>query len=211
LIAPLRHPLVLAHDLAALDLLSQGRLVIQPTVSWHRDEYAALGVDFTKRGRILDEQLEILRLVWAQSPASFHGDFFDFTDAYLEPKPWLPTGPAMWFGGEQVHGAIVDRLIRYGSGFHPVGRVQAEDITRLRELLAAAGRSTDDFEMVGGTRVEFPDDHSCAPLPNALEEIPRQRELGFTTFCVKPSIFIDDVDRHREFCEEVIARVDALT
>lgn len=211
LIAPLRHPLVLAHDLAALDLLSQGRLVIQPTVSWHRDEYAALGVDFTKRGRILDEQLEILRLVWAQSPASFHGDFFDFTDAYLEPKPWLPTGPAMWFGGEQVHGAIVDRLIRYGSGFHPVGRVQAEDITRLRELLAAAGRSTDDFEMVGGTRVEFPDDHSCAPLPEALEEIPRQRELGFTTFCVKPSIFIDDVDRHREFCEEVIARVDALT
>jgi len=211
LIAPLRHPLVLAHDLAALDLLSQGRLVIQPTVSWHRDEYAALGVDFTKRGRILDEQLEILHLVWAQSPASFHGDFFDFTDAYLEPKPWLPTGPAMWFGGEQVHGAIVDRLIRYGSGFHPVGRVQAEDITRLRELLAAGGRSADDFEMVGGTRVEFPDDHSCAPLPEALEEIPRQRELGFTTFCVKPSIFIDDVDRHREFCEEVIARVDALT
>ena len=56
LITPLRHPLALAHDLAALDLLSQGRLVIQPTVSWHADEYAALGVDFRKRGRIMDEQ-----------------------------------------------------------------------------------------------------------------------------------------------------------
>lgn len=211
LIAPLRHPLVLAHDLAALDLLSEGRLVIQPTVSWHVDEYRAIGVDFTKRGRILDEHLQVLRLAWSQSPASFHGEFFDFADAYLEPKPWQPTGPAMWFGGEQVHGKIVERLIRYGSGFHPVGRVQAEDILRLREMLAAAGRSTDDFEMVGGTRVAFPDDRSCAPLPEALEEIPRQLELGFTTFCVKPSIFIDDADQHEAFCTEVIARVDALT
>lgn len=211
LIAPLRHPLVLAHDLAALDLLSQGRLVIQPTVSWHRDEYQAIGVDFTQRGKILDEQLQILRLAWEQSPASFHGEFFDFADAYLEPKPWQPQGPPMWFGGEQVHPKMVERLIRYGSGFHPVGRVQADDISRLRDLLTQAGRSTADFEMVGGTRVDFPDDHSCAPLPQALEEIPRQVDLGFTTFCIKPSIFIDDVDRHLAFCEEVVARVEALT
>ena len=59
LIAPLRHPLVLAHDLAALDLMSEGRLVIQPTVSWHRDEYAAIEIPFEKRGKILDEQLDI--------------------------------------------------------------------------------------------------------------------------------------------------------
>ena len=211
LIAPLRHPLVLAHDLAALDLLSEGRLVIQPTVSWHRDEYQAIGVDFSRRGRILDEQLQILRLAWAQSPASFHGEFFDFDEVYLEPKPWRPQGPPMWFGGEQVHGKIVERLIAYGSGFHPVGRVQADDITQLRTLLTQAGRSVDEFEMVGGTRVSFPDDHSCAPLPQALEEIPRQLELGFTTFCIKPSIFIDEVDDHRRFCDEVISRVDALT
>lgn len=50
IIAPLRHPLLLAHQLAALDLLSEGRLVIQPTVSWHRDEYDALGVPFSPRG-----------------------------------------------------------------------------------------------------------------------------------------------------------------
>ncbi|MFM8351173.1 MAG: LLM class flavin-dependent oxidoreductase, partial [Actinomycetales bacterium] len=50
LIAPLRHPLALAKDLATLDLLSEGRLVIQPTVSWHADEYAALGVPFDRRG-----------------------------------------------------------------------------------------------------------------------------------------------------------------
>lgn len=211
LIAPLRHPLVLAHDLAALDLLSEGRLVIQPTVSWHRDEYDAIGVDFTQRGRILDEQLQVLKAVWQASPASFHGEHFAFDDVHLEPKPWTPAGPAMWFGGERVHPKIVERLVAFGSGFHPVGRVDADDIERLRALLTAAGRSTSDFEMVGGTRVEFPSDDSCAPLPEALQEIPRQMELGFTTFCIKPSIFIDDRSAHRAFCGEVVRRVAALT
>lgn len=211
LIAPLRHPLVLAHDLAALDLLSEGRLVIQPTVSWHRDEYDAIGIDFTRRGSILDEQLQVMRAAWQSSPASFHGEHFHFEDIYLEPKPWTPTGPAMWFGGERVHPKVVERLIAYGSGFHPVGRVDAEDIDRLRELLRNAGRSTADFEMVGGTRVEFPSDDACAPLPQALQEIPRQLELGFTTFCIKPSIFIDDRAAHRAFCDEVVSRVAALT
>jgi probable F420-dependent oxidoreductase len=211
LIAPLRHPLVLAHDLAALDLLSEGRLVIQPTVSWHRDEYNALNVDFTKRGRILDEQLAIWSQVWAGSPVSHHGEFFSFDDVYLEPKPWRPEGPAMWFGGERVHGRVVDRLVRYGSGFHPVGRVDEEDVAALRAALSEAGRSTDDFELVGGTRVAFPSDHAVAPLPEALEEIPRQQALGFTTFAIKPSIFIDRREDHAAFCREVVARVDALT
>lgn len=211
LIAPLRHPLVLAHDLAALDLLSEGRLVIQPTVSWHRDEYDALGVDFTKRGRILDEQLEIWRRVWADSPVTHHGEFFGFDDVYLEPKPWRPQGPPMWFGGERVHGKVVERLVRYGSGFHPVGRVDEDDVAALHAALADAGRSAEDFELVGGTRVAFPSDDSVAPLPEALAEIPRQQALGFTTFAIKPSIFIDDRADHARFCREVVDRVAALT
>lgn len=211
LIAPLRHPLVLAHDLASLDLLSEGRLVVQPTVSWHRDEYDAIGVPFDRRGRILDEQLEIWSRLWAESPVSHRGEFFDFTDVYLEPKPWRASGPALWFGGERVHGKVIDRLVRYGSGFHPVGRVDEEDIASLHAALAEAGRSAAEFEMVGGTRVAFPSDDSVAPLPEALEEIPRQQALGFTTFAIKPSIFIDRREDHAAFCREVIDRVAALT
>jgi probable F420-dependent oxidoreductase len=211
LIAPLRHPLVLAHDLAALDLLSEGRLVIQPTVSWHKDEYDALGVPFTKRGRILDEQLEIWSKVFASSPVTHHGEFYAFDDVYLEPKAWRPEGPRMWFGGENVHGKVLERLVKYGSGFHPLGRVKPEDVAALRAGLADAGRSLDDLELVGGTRVAFPSDDSVAPLPEALEEIPRQMDLGFTTFVIKPSIFIDERDQHAAFCREVITRVADLT
>jgi probable F420-dependent oxidoreductase len=203
LISPLRHPLALAHDLAALDLLSDGRLVIQPTVSWHAEEYAALGVDFHRRGRILDEQLEILRLVWRASPASYTGEFFSFKDVYVEPKPCRPEGPRMWFGGEKTSDHVVRRLLAYGSGFHPVGRVEEADIADLRARVTAAGRNLSQFEMVGGTRVEFPDNHSCAPLGPAVEEISRQQALGFTTFAIKPSIFIDDPADHARFCLEV--------
>ena len=146
-----------------------------------------------------------------RSPVSFAGEFFSFDDVYVEPKPTRPEGPPMWFGGERVHGAIVDRLVRYGSGYHPLGRVTDEDVATLREALAAAGRSMDDLELVGGTRVEFPDDDSVAPLAEALEEIPRQQALGFTTFVVKPSIFIDRREDHAAFCREVIERVAALS
>ncbi|HEX2320810.1 MAG TPA: LLM class flavin-dependent oxidoreductase, partial [Streptosporangiaceae bacterium] len=73
LISPLRHPLLLAKDLATLDRLSVGRLVVQPTVSWHRDEYDALGIAFERRGEILDEQLDVWSRAWAGSPVSFEG------------------------------------------------------------------------------------------------------------------------------------------
>ena len=211
LIAPLRHPLALAKDLATLDLLSEGRLVIQPTVSWHRDEYDALGVPFNKRGRILDEDLEIWAQVWAKSPASFHGEFFDFTDVYVDPKPFTPKGPAMWFGGESLTEPVLRRLVEYGSGYHPLGRPKPEDVALLRAGLEAAGRSIDEIEMVGGTRVEFPDATSTASLVTALDGIPEQMEMGFTTFCIKPSIFIDDRAEHAKFCRAVVDRVSQIS
>lgn len=211
LIAPLRHPLILAKDLATLDLLGEGRLVIQPTVSWHLDEYQALGVPFAKRGAILDEELEIWQRVWAQSPASFHGEFFDFTDVYVDPKPRTSRGPAMWFGGATLTDPVLGRLVKYGSGFHPLGRPKADDVAKLQAGLMAVGRSIDEIEMVGGTRVEFPDANSVAPLPQALEGIPAQLEMGFRTFCIKPSIFIDERADHARFCAEVIKRVTDLT
>lgn len=211
LIAPLRHPLALAKDLATLDLLSDGRLVVQPTVSWHEEEYAALGVDFRSRGKILDEQLQIWQQAWQSSPASFDGDFFTFHDVYVDPKPVTPSGPALWFGGQGVSDPIVRRLAHYGSGYHPLGRIDADHMESLRAALEPYGRTPTEFELVGGTRVEFPSPHECAPLEPALEEIPRQMALGLTTFCIKPSIFIDDRGSHASFCRDVIDRVNTLT
>ena len=210
IIPPLRHPLLVAKDLATLDLLSEGRLVVQPTVSWHRSEYDALGVPFGSRGALLDEHLAAWDVLWRDSPASFDGTHYRFHDVYLEPKPFRPEGPTLWFGGSSLHDRLVDRIVTYGDGFNPLGRPSPQDLSRLHEAMAAAGRSIDELEMVGGTRGVFPDPSSVADLAQALSSIPEQVAAGFTSICIKPSQFIDDAERLGPFCREVVERVSAL-
>ena len=117
----------------------------------------------------------------------------------------------MWFGGESLTEPVLRRLVQYGSGYHPLGRPKPEDVALLRAGLEAAGRTIEEIEMVGGTRVEFPDATSTASLVTALDGIPEQMEMGFTTFCIKPSIFIDDRAAHAAFCREVIHRVSEIS
>jgi probable F420-dependent oxidoreductase len=209
-LAPLRHPLLLARELGTLDLICEGRLVVQPSVSWSRDEYAAMGVPFTERGRILDEQLAVMDQAFRKSPATHHGRYFDFDDIFLEPKAHRPDGPRMWFGGQTAHGPVVRRLTRYGHGFHPLGVPSAEDMRAVDDAMAAAGRDPAELELIGGVRVEFPDDDSCADIGKAMDTIPEQLEKGFTTFCVKPSMFIDDAADLPAFCAEVMWRAGQM-
>ena len=210
IIAPLRHPVQLAKQLASLDLVSNGRLIVQPTVSWHRDEYEHLGVPFEHRGRILDEHLEIWRRVWRDSPASFDGDFFSFDDLFLEPKPARPGGPELWFGGQQLSEPIARRLVEYGSGFHPLGEPAPEELDRIRARFDAAGRDFDALEKIGGIRAVFPDDDSPSSLADGLASIAPQIERGYSTFCVKPNQFIDSAAEFEPFIAELVEAFDRM-
>ncbi len=210
IIAPLRHPLLLAHQLATLDLLGEGRLVVQPTVSWHREEYAALGVDFAARGRLMDEHLAAWRAAWTGSPASFRGEHYAFEDVWLEPKPFRPEGPRMWFGGMTVGPWILRRLVEHGHGFHPFGRPAPDELQALRGAMRAAGRDPGELEMVGGIRGRFPDATSVADLAEAADQMPAQVEQGYTTICFKPSMFTDDPRDVGRVCRELVARAQAL-
>jgi probable F420-dependent oxidoreductase len=210
IIAPLRHPLLLAKELATLDLLSGGRLVVQPTVSWHRPEYEALGVPWEKRGELLDEHLAAWDVLWRDTPASHEGRHYRFEDVYLEPKPFRPDGPRLWFGGGSLHARLLRRLVRYGHGFNPLGAPTDEDLARLGAALAEAGRDISEIEMIGGTRAVFPDARSPAPLGPALESIPAQIERGFGTFCVKPSQFTDDPADVPALCRDLVAYTRSL-
>ena len=210
IIAPLRHPLALAKDLATLDLLSRGRLVVQPTVGWHRAEYEALGVPFAERGDRLDEHLEAWRRAWAPGAGSFRGRHYSFDAAFAEPKPFRAGGPPLWFGGASVHGRLLRRIVEFGSGFNPLGTPSRDDLDRLSRAMAEAGRDMSELELVGGTRGTFAGADDVADLGTALASIPDQVARGFTTICIKPSQFVVSAGRVPAFCREVVERVSAL-
>jgi probable F420-dependent oxidoreductase len=207
IIAPLRHPLLLARDMATLDLVSRGRLVVLPTVSWHEEEYRAVGVDFRRRGELLDEHLAAWRALWRPSPTEFRGEHYAFDDVWLEPKPFRREGPLLWFGGSSVHPALLRRIVRYGGGFNPLGRMSEGDLTALADAMRDAGRAPTELEMVGGLRGTFPDDDSPAELAEAVEAVPEQVARGFSSFCFKPNQFTDDVTQWGDVCREAVARV----
>jgi probable F420-dependent oxidoreductase len=209
IIAPLRHPLLLAKQLATLDLLAGGRLVVQPTVSWADEEYAALGVPFTQRGAILDEQLAAMRAAWTEAPAAFAGAHFRFSDVWCQPRPFHPGGPRMWFGGQSLHPALVRRLVRYGSGFHPFGTPTDADLALLADAMRAAGRDVSELELVGGIRGRFDGPDAVADLDEALADVPAQLARGFTSICFKPAMFTDDRADVGAVCRRVVEAVSA--
>lgn len=211
IIAPLRHPLLLAKELGTLDLLSQGRLVVLPTVSWSRDEYDALGVPFADRGRILDEQLEVLAKSWGPYPISHDGPRFPFTDVWLEPGAHTRAGPPLWFGGQGMPPHVVRRIARYGSGLNPFGRLTDADMAALAAGMREAGRDIAELELVGGINGTFHGRDDVADVDVALSDLPRQLEQGFTTICFKPSMFVRCIDEVPALCRHLVAEADRLT
>ena len=183
---------------------------MQPTVSWHRDEYEALGVPFNRRGELLDEHLAAWQALWRDSPASFEGRHYRFEGVYFEPKAFRLEGPRLWFGGESLHPRLLRRLVAYGHGFNPLGRPSAEELERLRAAMAEAGRDFGEIELVGGARAEFRSPRDVADLAQALEAIPPQVARGFRSFCLKPSQFTDDPAEVGELCARVVRYLGTL-
>ena len=211
IIAPLRHPILLAHQLSALDLLSEGRLVVQPTVSWLEEEYVAMGVPYRQRGALLDEHLSAWKALWRDTPATFAGRHYRFADAYMEPKPFRPDGPRLWFGGSEISPFIVRRLVEHGHGFHPFGQPSHADMAPIREAMAAAGRSMQELEVVGGLRPRFPDARRPADLDEAAQSIAAQVAQGYTAICFNPSQYTDDVAEVPQLCRRLVAHAAAAT
>ncbi|MEZ5227768.1 MAG: LLM class F420-dependent oxidoreductase [Acidimicrobiales bacterium] len=116
LVVPQYHPLQLANSLASLDALSGGRVTVAAGVGWSKAEFEALGQDFSSRGARTDEAIDIMRAVWSESPASFHGEHYAFDDIKVLPQPAhrIP----IWIGGGAA--ATYDRAVARGDGFHAI-------------------------------------------------------------------------------------------
>jgi probable F420-dependent oxidoreductase len=146
-IVPQRHPLYLAKQLASLDVLSKGRVILGIGSGWMKEEFEAVDVDFSKRGALTDESIQAMRALWSDTPASFHGKHYHFHDVKSLPKPVNKSVP-IHVGGHSA--AAARRAGRYGDGFFPT-IVQPEKLKQIfaqaRDEAAKAGRDSSTIEM----------------------------------------------------------------
>ncbi|MEU9420768.1 LLM class F420-dependent oxidoreductase [Streptomyces sp. NPDC048272] len=136
----LRHPLITAKQYATLDHLCGGRLILGVGAGHVREEFEALGVDFERRGAVLDETLDALRVALGpQEYPDFEGETFSFRDLGQLPRPAQVRVP-VWVGGSSP--AALRRAAVRGDGWLPQGDPRErlpERIARIRELREAAG------------------------------------------------------------------------
>ncbi|WP_329477198.1 LLM class flavin-dependent oxidoreductase [Kribbella sp. NBC_01484] len=175
LIAPYRHPLLVARMAANLDQLSGGRLVLGVGVGWARQEFEALGADFTKRGSQTDHLLAELRRAWADQ------------------KDYGAGNIPIWIGGHSTAG--MRRAVRFGDAWHPLRERldwMRTATDRLRAIAAAEDRPAPDFApriLLRLTPEPLRDDERAAgegSLEQVLADLDALRELGARSVVLDP-------------------------
>ena len=165
LVLPYLHPMVLAKQLATLDVMCGGRLDLGVGVGAMPEENAALGLDYTTRGAYGDESIEVLKALWADGKASYSGSFFSFENVSASPKPLQHPHPPLLIGGNG--GPALRRVARHGDGWHPYllsVEQMAELLPRLEDELAKAGRKRADVPV--SLRVDI----DAVPTRDAAEQ-----------------------------------------
>lgn len=195
LIMPFYQPIVLAKQLATLDVVSGGRLDVGLGIGWSEDEYEAVGVPFRQRGRRADEFIACLKAIWTQDVVEFAGEFYRVPAAKVEPKPLQKPHPPITVGGYSP--VIIKRAVTLGDGFNggnvPLSRV-APMVKELREAAAIAGRDPARLHVVSRGTYEVhsaPQGKERRPLRGSLaeirEDVQRYAEAGLTELFLEPN------------------------
>jgi len=168
LLPALRHPVVLANEIANVDNISRGRVILGLGVGWSlpsaEREWAACGADHKRRVRRLEEHVDVWRRLWRGEPLTHRGDDYELTEHTIGPLPWTEAGPPVLITaanrGEMLP-AQFDRFARLGDGIITT-YIEAEDCRVVREradeALARHGRSLPGFPLCVYTTVRFEDD-----------------------------------------------------
>lgn len=180
-ILPQQHPLVVAKQVATVDRLTGGRVILGVGVGWLREEFEALDSSFDDRGQRMDEAVQVLRRSWAAGPTSFDGTQISFPPVHMSPKP---TGliPIV-IGGHTA--AAARRAGRLGDGFFPLGC----PADRLVELVELARRTATEHGR-DPALLEI-----TADAPRTPADAEAQQAVGVDRVVINaPGRIVDDLD-----------------
>jgi len=200
IILPQRQTVLVAKQAAEVDVLTGGRLRLGVGVGWNPVEYEALGMSFHTRGRMVEEQIEVMRLLWSQEIVNYKGKFHTIIEAGLNPLPVRRSIP-IWMGGRAD--VLLRRTARLGDGWLPQGRPDAqmrETVERLRSYIGEAGR---DPSAVG---IEARMNASDGDLDEWIRQTEGWRDLGATHISINtmgagfksPDEHIEAIRRYKE-------------
>ena len=164
LVLSLRHPVSFAKEWATFDLVSGGRSICGIGVGWAEEEFGAMGIPRSERGRRTDEALELIRALWTRDGVTYEGRIYQVRNLTIDPKPVQTPHPPIWIGGgsqpfEKIYGQktpdvtpVLKRVARYADAWVPHSSATPEMVRHDWELLeraaAECGRQAADIEVV---------------------------------------------------------------
>jgi probable F420-dependent oxidoreductase len=194
LIAPLRPAVLLAKQLATLDVMSRGRVEIGIGIGWQREEYDAAGIPWEGRYTRMDEQVKVCKLLWTTAPAHFAGSTVTFDAIHAYPRPVQANGIPIWYGLKPTPRNF-DRIAELGDGWVPMERrpdVLATHIADLRKAFQARGRDPDNAQIRVGVRPGKASGEDRLDLDETLAGLGPELEAGATTVEFLPSAWCRD-------------------
>jgi probable F420-dependent oxidoreductase len=153
LVVPYRHPLVTAKAFATLDALSGGRVILGVGAGHLEGEFATLGVDFKRRGRLLDEAIELIATALTDEYPVHEGAIWKVRDVGLKPRPTQNPRPPIWVGGSTP--AALKRAAALGDGWLPQGTPRAQMPEQIAFIREHRKRTRGDAPIEIGTMSEW--------------------------------------------------------
>lgn len=201
LVLPQRQAVLVAKQVAEVDVLSGGRMMLAVGTGWSTVEYEALGVEFRRRGRIVEEQIQLLRRLWTERLVTYEGQFHRVSGGGLNPQPSQPI--PIWYGG--MANVVLDRIGRLCDGWSVrrtdlLGLLDAERRAEFERMLgrvhaAAEGAGRDPAAIKIGVAIDVKD----RTTDDLVSEAGWWRERGATHLAVRTThAGFTEFDQHIE-------------
>jgi probable F420-dependent oxidoreductase len=159
IVMPFHNPFDLAKYIATLDQISKGRVILGVGVGNVPEEFEALSAPWKQRGSYSDEAIDVMKVLWAQESASYHGKHWQFEDVHTSPKLYRRDSLPIWIGG--MSKAARRRVLRAASGWQPTAITPtefSEQVSDLKKQAAKCGRDPNEFEFSMRFNIALDDD-----------------------------------------------------